>query len=164
MDFSYIYNLLNSIAFIIGLWKIFEMRGEKGWKSLIPCYNQYTLGAVSGDKNSGKKVAIMSGILLVLTIAMSIAMVPMMQAVQMYIATEGTISPEAIRSIISESQLLLIGFIGIAMFVCAIIQIVFSIPLYKSVCKSFNRTEGWWVLLWILVPGIAAILFAFQKK
>ena len=51
MDFSYIYNLLNSITFIIGLWKIFEMRGEKGWKALIPCYNQYTLGAVSGDKN-----------------------------------------------------------------------------------------------------------------
>ena len=38
------------ILVIIAEWKIFEKAGEKGWKSLIPIYNQYILFKIIGAK------------------------------------------------------------------------------------------------------------------
>lgn len=40
--------LINLVLSIIGMWKIFTKAGEKGWKSLIPFYNQYTLAIITG--------------------------------------------------------------------------------------------------------------------
>ncbi len=39
MDTSYLLLILFSITTIIGLWKLFPMAGEKGWKAFIPAYN-----------------------------------------------------------------------------------------------------------------------------
>ena len=36
-----IFIVITVIATIIGLWKLFEKAGEKGWKVLIPLYNFY---------------------------------------------------------------------------------------------------------------------------
>ncbi len=36
------------IPMIIGMWKIFEKAGEKGWKALIPIYGSWVLFEVSG--------------------------------------------------------------------------------------------------------------------
>lgn len=44
-------NLLSSIFLIvsiIGLWKVFEKGGEKGWKALIPFYNAVVLAHICG--------------------------------------------------------------------------------------------------------------------
>lgn len=42
------YVLLTYIMSVIGMWKMFTKAGEKGWKSLIPIYNQYTLAVLTG--------------------------------------------------------------------------------------------------------------------
>lgn len=39
-----------AIITIIGQWKLFEKCGEKGWKSIIPFYNDWTLVEISGCK------------------------------------------------------------------------------------------------------------------
>lgn len=39
MDFSYIFLIITSITTIIGLWKLFPMAGEQGWKAFVPGYN-----------------------------------------------------------------------------------------------------------------------------
>ncbi|MEO5627422.1 MAG: DUF5684 domain-containing protein [Candidatus Saccharimonadales bacterium] len=44
---SFIY-LVVLVAAIVGMWKVFEKAGEKGWKSLIPIYNAYILLEISG--------------------------------------------------------------------------------------------------------------------
>ncbi len=36
---------------VVAEWKVFEKTGEKGWKSLIPIYNQYILFKIVGMKN-----------------------------------------------------------------------------------------------------------------
>lgn len=39
MDTSYLLLILFSITTIIGLWKLFSLAGEQGWKAFIPFYN-----------------------------------------------------------------------------------------------------------------------------
>ena len=39
MDISYIFLILTSITTIIGLWKLFPLAGQEGWKAFIPLYN-----------------------------------------------------------------------------------------------------------------------------
>jgi len=39
-----------AVITIIGQWKLFEKCGEKGWKSLIPFYNDWTIVGISGCK------------------------------------------------------------------------------------------------------------------
>lgn len=36
-----IISIIAAIGFLLGLWKIFEKAGEKGWKALIPVYNMW---------------------------------------------------------------------------------------------------------------------------
>ena len=39
MDISYIFLILSSITTIIGLWKLFPLAGQEGWKAFVPLYN-----------------------------------------------------------------------------------------------------------------------------
>ncbi|HYG83489.1 MAG TPA: DUF5684 domain-containing protein [Verrucomicrobiae bacterium] len=43
-----IISLITVIASIVGLWKIFEKAGQKGWKAIIPIYNLVTLFQIIG--------------------------------------------------------------------------------------------------------------------
>lgn len=43
----YLIVLAVAVLEIVALWKIFTKAGEKGWKSLIPLYNTYTLVKIS---------------------------------------------------------------------------------------------------------------------
>ena len=40
--------LILAVTSIVSIWRIFEKAGDKGWKSLIPLYNTYTLFKVAG--------------------------------------------------------------------------------------------------------------------
>lgn len=40
--------LILAVTSIVSIWRIFEKAGDKGWKSLIPFYNTYTLFKVAG--------------------------------------------------------------------------------------------------------------------
>ncbi len=39
MDTSYLFLIIASITTIIGLWKLFPLAGEEGWKAFVPLYN-----------------------------------------------------------------------------------------------------------------------------
>ena len=39
MDISYIFLILASITTMIGLWKLFPLAGQEGWKAFVPLYN-----------------------------------------------------------------------------------------------------------------------------
>jgi hypothetical protein len=40
--------LILAVTSIVSFWRVFEKAGDKGWKSLIPLYNTYTLFKVGG--------------------------------------------------------------------------------------------------------------------
>ena len=48
--FSSIFSLAIAILMIIAMWKIFEKAGEKGWKAIIPIYNNYILFKIAWKK------------------------------------------------------------------------------------------------------------------
>ena len=39
------------VIYIIAFWKLFEKGGEKGWKAIIPIYNEYILYKISWKKS-----------------------------------------------------------------------------------------------------------------
>lgn len=41
--------LINYIICAVGYWKMFEKAGEKGWKALIPVYNEYVMFDIAWD-------------------------------------------------------------------------------------------------------------------
>ena len=45
-----IFVIVWAVITIIGQWKLFEKCGEKGWKSIIPFYNDWTIVEISGCK------------------------------------------------------------------------------------------------------------------
>ncbi len=40
--------LILAVTTIVSIWRMFEKAGDKGWKSLVPFYNTYTLFKVAG--------------------------------------------------------------------------------------------------------------------
>lgn len=46
----------------IGLWKLFKKAGRKGWESLIPFYNTWVLGEISGVAAWWPIIVILSGL------------------------------------------------------------------------------------------------------
>lgn len=56
----------------IGMWKVFNKAGEKGWKSLIPLYNSYILFKIAG-RNFWKYFSIVFGAYVLNAVATSIA-------------------------------------------------------------------------------------------
>ncbi len=46
--FYYLFILAFAVVEIIGMWKMFEKAGRKGWEAIIPFYNMYVLFEISG--------------------------------------------------------------------------------------------------------------------
>lgn len=40
---TFVVTIITMIPYFIGMWKLYEKAGEKGWKCLIPIYNDYIL-------------------------------------------------------------------------------------------------------------------------
>jgi hypothetical protein len=39
------------VLLMVACWKVFEKAGEKGWKAIIPIYNEYITYKIAGIKN-----------------------------------------------------------------------------------------------------------------
>lgn len=64
--------LLSLIPFHIGLWKLFEKAGRKGWESIIPVYDLYVIQKITGKPVYWIIAALFPGIGLIVLAAMLI--------------------------------------------------------------------------------------------
>ena len=126
------------IVSIIAMWKIFEDRGEQGWKALIPFYSTVTFGKVCGDEEDAKK----SILWLVGFIVSSIVAVGVGQA--------------------TESGILMLLF-SLAALASSVMALVHIVKLYRNFDKV-NNGPSWMIILWILLPAAAGIYYAFVQK
>ena len=62
--------LITLIPFHVGLWKLFEKAGRKGWESLIPIYDLYVLQKITGKPTYWVIAALFPGINLIVLAAM----------------------------------------------------------------------------------------------
>ena len=111
---------------IIGQWKMFEKAKEKGWKSLIPVYNLYTMCKVTG----------VNPWWIVVSFVVAVAS-----------AVFNSVSP------ISDPDawgltifVILFGLLNFA------VSIYFAIIMAVSTARSYGKEDGWAVGLYFLKP------------
>lgn len=156
-----------SIVMMISFWKIFEDRGEKGWKALVPILSTLTLGKVAKDSKHAKG-RVISGI--ALFVSMFLLLVAYFAGytnshVDFQITDMNDINGVVISEQFSDSgtytgnPLILFIFLGLM-----IVSIVFYLINHIKLCKSFDTTNGgpsWMIILWIFFPIGAAVYYAF---
>lgn len=132
-------NIINNIIFIIGLWKMFEKSNIKGWLALIPIVNWYNL-AKCADREDDANVWVMSQFF---SNSLSIA-----YSLLNFVNRQATLSGYIV-------MLLLMVF--------GLINIIYEIRIYGSLCQNYKKKRTW-ILGWIFLDGITALLWGLSKK
>ena len=143
--------MILSIAGIVAMWKIFEDRGEKGWKSLIPFYNILTLGRLCKSEDKAKKVIIFDLILFVLLFAF------------MFVVFYTAYTADSVSNAAAENLTIVFLAIAIALIVLGIVALVYTAQLFRAFDEA-NNGPSWMIILWILLPTAAYIYYAFIHK
>ena len=130
-----IWTLLLAVLYIIGLWRIFEKCGIKGWWALIPVARSYQLGRCSDRALEGRNLAFSEAAIIVLQIAIRL------------VGRNSTPSP----------------LLSVLYFSFLIINLIYSIRVHLGLISVFRRRK-WWILAWITVSGITAIIWGFHKE
>ncbi len=129
---------------IIGYWKLLEKCGIPGWWSLIPFANVYQLGVAAGKSKQGIIYIVCS---VVGTITISAGIVAIMAGL-----------------FGNSADIDMVGFIlcGIGS-IALLAAFVMNIIIYAGLCETFGES-GVWVIGWILISGIAAIIWGFDDN
>ena len=162
--------MILSIAATVALWKILEDRGEKGWKSLVPILSTLTFGKVANDSKHAKGrvfsgIALFSSLFLlgvVYAVGISTSnydfQITDMNDINGVVITEQFASNPTYNG----NPLVLFALLGLV-----IISTVFYLINHIKLCKSFdsiNAGPSWMIVLWIFLPSVAYIYYAFIHK
>ena len=121
---------------MFGLWGIFKKCGLKPWHALIPCLRDIDLGLAAGMEREGRILAFTSGV----TIFSSV--------IAMFITNETTLLLLALLTILLE-----------------ILHVIYLIKVLLGLCDVFGvKKRILWLLLWIVMEFIPAIIWGWSKK
>ena len=140
MDYKVVANPLSglmSILSIVGMWKIFEDRGEAGWKALIPFYSTWTFAKTCNDTGTAKKL-----IISIVTLILS--------------------TPLLIFALATESSALTLVSAAL-LCASAVFALIYSIKLNKHFDIA-NNGPSWMIIIWIFVPVVAVLFYAFVQN
>ena len=132
------YLMIGGILYLAGMYGIFRKCGLKGWYALIPCLREVKLGEAVGMEKEGRVAALLTGISILIN------------EVSLFISAP------------YESGNLpgLLDFGGIFI---ALLLLIYTIRLYLALCEVYDRKK-WWIVLWVLVSYIPAMLWGWMKK
>ena len=133
-------NIISSSLFLVGLWKVFEKSGIKGWWVLLPGAREYQLARCAGRESEGPVFSLASfGIVLLEVIVAFLA------------GDELEISTLHLMLLISIMILMLIAFI-------------YSVRVYSGLCEVYGVRKRW-IFLWVLpLDFIPALLWGFKAE
>ena len=133
------------LIWTVGLWKMFEKSGLKGWWALIPCAREYQLSRCAGREPEGRTLSLVT---FFSRIVSSFGLVPAV------IMTQGGINSDTALNI---AQILTLTL--------ALIGIVYSIRVYAGLCLVYGRSKKW---LWMWIPSpldaAAALIWGFGDR
>ena len=130
-----IYHIVAKTLYMIGLWKLLEKCGEKGWKALVPYYRFYTL-AKCANRSSEGLCYLAAGIVVALT-DISQILYDVSDAIQLF---------QTIVNLVAD-----------------LVRIVYALRVFVGLCEFFQRKRGW-SILWALVEFIPALIWGFSPK
>ena len=135
---------------------LFNQRGEKPWKALIPLYNKYILGKLSDSK----KLGIITTIFCALTYIAALFSY-YVELMMLSLIPSGTdFSTAKVKDYIPDDLVAINDASKIIMLIFAIIFIL-SWSLMMRQFSEKNNANTWWILGWAICPIISYIYFIF---
>lgn len=132
---SSLFSLALGILMIVAMWKIFQKAGEKGWKSLIPFYNTYTLYKICWKTLWFWVYLLCSLVIIVLAFVM-------MWDVIAYATGVAGVSEETFA-------LTILGLTGVMILLSIPVMVLQAIQCFK-LSKAFGHDVGWFFGLWLV--------------
>ena len=131
--------------YLIGLWRIFEKSGLKGWWALIPGARDYQLARCAGRETEGRMYSI-SGVTITLL------------SLVLYFMTD---------QILNDPNSITAGFLflSVLVIVTAIVRLIYTIRVWSGLIDVYGLSK-WWILLCMneYVMWIPALVWGFGKK
>ena len=129
------------VLLIVGLWKMFQKSGIRGWWALIPGPREYMLSRCAGREPEGRTYSVVTVLALVLDIALTL------------------FNPDdAARADVTSLDLLCI-VLAVSLW---LIGMVYSIRVYAGLIEVYGVKKRWMVL-WLFLPGVAAMIWGFKN-
>ncbi len=134
-------DIILSVLFMAGIWRIFEKSGIKGWWALLPGAREYQLACCAGRESEGPVYSLAS--------AGSIAL----QVISLLLSFNSTD--------VSTIEIMIV----IASLVLALVSFIYSIRVYAGLIDVYGVRKRW-LWLWVLpyTSFIPALLWGFGKK
>lgn len=135
---------------------LFNQRGEKPWKALIPFYNKYILGRLCDAKKLGIITTIfcfLTHFSIIFTYYIEITMLSLIPAgTDFSTAKVKDYIPDDLVTSYHTSQILMLIFMIIFILSWSIMMRQFS---------EKNNANTWWILGWAICPIVSYIYFTF---
>ena len=128
-------SLVLAVMYIIGLWKIFEKCGVRGWWAVIPVARSYKLGQCADRELEGRNLAFSDTAIIV------------MQVLLRLIDRNASVFP----------------LLVVANFALILFNLIYNIRVHLGLISVFRRKK-WWILAWVTVSGITSMIWGFGKQ
>ena len=134
-----VFRTVSFLLMAVGLWKLFEKCGQKGWWAVIPGGRFFKLGECAGREKDGRVCMILELMVLL-----------------------GDVLVEIIDiTSITSGRIALLLMLGSVVFL--IIKWIQEIKIYSGLCSTFALGKHW-IFPWILFPFVPACLWGFSKE
>ena len=127
--------LVMEILHSVGLWKIFEKCGVRGWWAFVPFAKDYKTGLCADRELEGRSLAFMR------------VPVVMIEIIQLFVHDGSTLS-------------VVLVFLGV---LTGLITFLYEIKIQMGLIEVFGQ-KRYWIILWVFADFIPALLWGFSKK
>ena len=130
---------------IIGLWKMFEKSGVKGWWALIPCAREYQLGRCAGRESEGRLLCVFT---------FFNHLISAFGALPLMVLSRNGMSSETATTMV-----------GVFVIVLALPIFIYAIRVYSGLIEVYGVRKRW-MWLWLLpyVGWLPPLIWGFNKK
>ena len=136
--------VLFSLLEMIGLWKMFEKSGIRGWWALIPAAREYQMSRCAGREPEGRVLSVLTALT---TLYSVFGIAPLM------LLSRNAADAQTLEVLLEVFTIALL-----------IASIVYTIRIYIGLIEVYNVRKRW-MLLWILGLGfIPPLIWGFNPK
>ena len=160
---------LMSVASIVGKWKLFEDNGQEGWKAVIPYYSSYIFSKTFNEEKLGRILAWSEAVFVMSFIPLCILLfIPFILTVfSTMVSSLGIVSDSSfwkdMFNALSDTGRISIIVLLIVMVISLILMIYSYITLHYRY-TLFQNVSIWFMLIWVLLPCVGYLYFAFREK
>ena len=137
-----LYAAVTTLLFEIGIWKMFEKSGVKGWWTLIPCAREYQMGRCAGRESEGRVLAVLT------FLVRAVDTLGIAPAVLLAKSMDST----------TAGDLLDISLISLSL-----ILVIYSYRIYSGLIEVYDVRKRW-MILWLFCDYIPALIWGFRKN